>query len=116
MKKFTLPLTRIYYSILFACFILCGNIKSSAQNLSLPQFVIYVNPVGQGVQQGNSNYGVEIHNNSKILSGSVGSYYSINTTGIVNIFGDVHSGSTINLASYNTLKGNVTTAANGCDS
>ncbi len=115
MKKFSLPVNCIYYSIFFACFILCGNIKSSAQNLSLPQFVIYVNPIGQGVQQGNSNYGVEIHNNSKILSGSVGSYYSINTTGAVNIFGDVHSGSTINLASYNIIKGNVTTAANGCD-
>src|SRR6478735_3852899 len=112
MKKFTLS----GCCILFAFFSLFTHITGSAQNLSLPSFVIYVKPPSQNVQQGvNTSYGVELQGNSKILSGNVGSYYTISTSGPVNIYGGVHRAGTINLALNNLIKGDITSAANNCD-
>src|SRR6516162_1996674 len=100
-KKFLLRSRFNYCFTLFAFFVLLTNMRGLSQNLPLSGFVIYANSdtTSQGFQHGSStNCGVEIHNNSKILSGNVGSAYSVTTTGPVNINGGIHSAGTISLA------------------
>src|SRR5262245_27478938 len=104
-----------YRSICFGLFLLLFNTHSSAQNLPLSDFVIYANPdtTSPGLNKDSSN-GVEINGNSKILSGRVGNYYPIKTTGPVSIYGSIHSTGIITLASGNVVQGNITSSGNNC--
>src|SRR6478736_5746140 len=116
MKKRSLLICPgFYYAILLSLFVLLAGTHSSAQNLPLSDFVIYANSdtASQGFYNGPGN-GVEIHSNSKILSGRVGSYYPIKTTGPVSIYGSIHGGGIITLASGNMVHGNITSSANNC--
>ena len=117
MKKKFLHIVPARYFILFLLLALLANKHSLAQKVSLSDFAVYANPdtTSKDFRHGSSaNDGVEIHSNSKILSGNVGSYYSIKTTGPVNIYGDMHSANIINLAWNNIVKGNITSAGKNC--
>ena len=106
-----------FYGIFPAFFILFANTHSSAQNLPLSDFVIYANPdTGSQKLQGGSllDHGVEINGNSKVLSGRIGSYYPIITTGPVNVYGSIHGTGIISLAPDNKVEGNITSSGNNC--
>jgi hypothetical protein len=112
MKKTSLRISPGFcYAILLSLFVLLAGSPSSAQNLPLSDFVIYANAdtTSQGLTNGPNN-GVVLFGNSKILSGRVGSYYPIKTTGSVSIYGSVHSAGIITLASGNVVQGNITSA------
>ena len=117
MEKKSLIRSRVfyYYVILSCLFVVFVNGHGLAQNLSLSDFVIYAN-ADTGSQNPNKNIlnskGVEIHDNTQILSGNIGSNYFIRTTGPVNINGDLHSADYIDLAWNNVVKGNITSAGN----
>src|SRR5205809_263514 len=102
------------YFIFSVLFVLLANLHSSAQNLRLSDFVVYANSdtASENILPDVllKNYGVEIHSNSNILSGSVGSGYSVRTTGPVKLYGDIHSANNIILALNNIVKGNITVA------
>jgi hypothetical protein len=106
---------RFYYYILYTFLVLFISINGFSQQLQLSDFAIYVNPKTAKNQDIGfiKDNGVAIGANSKILSGSIGSYSSIKTLGPANIYGDVHSGGSIQLAWNNFIKGNITVAGKG---
>jgi hypothetical protein len=116
MKKRSLLISPgFYYAILFSLFVLLAGTHSSAQNLPLSDFVIYANSdtASQGFYNGSDN-GVEIHSNSKILSGRVGSYYPYKNNRPCKYIWQHPCGGIITLASGNVVQGNITSSANNC--
>ncbi|MBL7763411.1 MAG: hypothetical protein JNL23_08325, partial [Chitinophagaceae bacterium] len=88
---------------------------SFSQQLKISDFVLFggngLCPAGPGQTPCNSpGCAVQIGSSSVINGGAVGSYRLVQTTGGVNIAGNIYSGGTIVLANKNTVSGFITAA------
>ena len=75
---------------------------STAQQLKISDFVIF----GGSSVPGKS--GVNLSSSTNVMSGSIGSFSDVKSTGSSFIGGNIHSGGTVNLANSNTVSGKIT--------